>query len=260
VNKLNRYLLVVTILGLFLPGCVNIHANRHVLFQTSTIYALLDGAYDGNITYGELKKHGDTGIGTFDGLDGEMIEVNGIFSQIKADGVAYPVDDSMTAPFAMVTFFEPDRTLLIKKSLDYHALEKYLDDALPTKNIFYAIRIDGSFTYVRTRSVPKQNKPYLPLVEVVKNQPVFEFHDVQGTIVGFRLPDYMKEINMPGYHFHFITENRKAGGHLLECRIEEGKAEIDETAEFYMILPKDAQFYKRDLTKDRQKELEGAER
>lgn len=259
-TKLPHYLLVFAILGISFSGCMHSRANKEVFFQTSTIDALLDGEYDGNITYGDLKKHGNTGIGTFDGLDGEMIGVNNKFFQIKADGMAYPVDDSMTAPFAMVTFFEPDRTLFIDKLLNYNGLERYLDDLLPTKNIFYAVKIDGNFTYVRTRSVPKQNKPYLPLAEVVKNQPIFEFLGVQGTIIGFRLPDYIKGINMPGYHLHFITEDKKGGGHLLECQMREGKAEIDDTAEFYMILPKEGEFYKRDLTKDRQKEVEGVEK
>jgi acetolactate decarboxylase len=234
--------------------------ERDVLFQTSTIYALLEGMYDGNVSYGDLKRYGDTGIGTFHELDGEMIEVNGKFFQIKSDGIAYPVDESMRTPFAMVTFFESDRTLVIGELLDYKGLEKYLDDLLPTRNIFYAIKIDGNFTYVRTRSVPKQSKPYPLLTEVVKDQPVFEFHHLRGTIIGFRLPDYMKGINMPGYHFHFINENRKAGGHLLECQIKNGRVEMDDTAGFYMILPKDDTFYKRDLTGDKQKEVEEVER
>ena len=253
------YLLVITVL-MSLAGCTHPHANRDVLFQTSTIYALLDGLYDGNITCGELKKYGDIGIGTFDGLDGEMIGVNGKFFQIKADGVAYPVDDSMKTPFAMVTFFEPDQTARLNKPLGYQDLEKYLDQLLPTKNIFYAIKIEGGFNYIRTRSVPRQKKPYPPLVEAVKDQPVFEFHDVKGTIVGFRLPDYMKGINMPGYHFHFITENRKAGGHLLEFKIRDARVEIDYTDGSYMVLPKDDNFYRKDLTGDKQKEVEQVER
>jgi len=115
-----------------------------------------------------------------------MIGVNGKFFQIKADGIAYPVDDSMKTPFAMVTFFESDKTLIIGELLDYKGLERYLDDLLPTRNIFYVIKIEGNFTYIRTRSVPRQNKPYPLLAEVVKDQPVFEFHHLRGTIIGFR--------------------------------------------------------------------------
>ena len=226
--------------------------EKDVLFQTSTINALSVGVYDGEITYGELKKHGDVGIGTFNNLDGEMIELDGNFYQIKADGIVYPVDDSMRTPFAVVTFFEPDKTLLLDESMDYQQLEQYLNNSLPTKNIFYAIKIEGVFEYIKTRSVPKQNKPYHPLSEVVKNQSTFEFYDVKGTIVGFWCPEYVEGINLPGYHFHFITQDRRAGGHLLECQLQNAIIGIDYTSRFYMALPESSEFFKVDNTKEKQ--------
>ncbi|MEW6418295.1 MAG: acetolactate decarboxylase, partial [Nitrospirota bacterium] len=218
-----------------------------------------EGVYDGNITYKEIKTHGDFGIGTFHGLDGEMIGFNGEFYQIKEDGVAYPVEDLMKTPFAIVTFFEPDETIVIDNPLDFEQLSEYIDNQIPTKNIFYAMRIDGDFSYMKVRSVPKQQKPYPPISEVIKNQPVFEFNNVKGTIVGFRFPEYMKGVNVPGYHFHFITEDRKAGGHILEMQIKEAKADIDYTSEFYMVLPENDEFYKADLSKEKQKLLENVE-
>lgn len=69
--------------------------HKGSLFQASTINALVEGINEGDTTVKELKKHGDFGIGTFDDLDGEMIELDGKFYQIKSDGHAYPVKDSM---------------------------------------------------------------------------------------------------------------------------------------------------------------------
>ena len=241
-------------------GCSHLQKNDDVLFQTSTINALLEGVYDGEITFRELGQHGDFGIGTFNGLDGEMIGLDGSFYQVKADGVAYPVDDSMKTPFAVVTFFESDRSVLLDKTVDYKQLEQYLDSLLPTKSIFYAIRITGTFEYIKTRSVPGQKKPYPRLVEVVKNQPTFEFSDVKGIMVGFRCPVYVEGINVPGYHIHFITSDRKSGGHLLECRMEDVKIEIDDTSRFYMVLPESGEFHEVDLTEDKQAELEKIEK
>lgn len=40
--------------------------------EITGLSALLQGDYDGEITYGELKKYGDFGLGTFNSLDGEM--------------------------------------------------------------------------------------------------------------------------------------------------------------------------------------------
>jgi acetolactate decarboxylase len=234
--------------------------NEDVLFQSSTINALLEGVYDGDITYHELGQHGNMGIGTFNCLDGEMIGLDGSFYQIRADGMAYPVDGSMKTPFAVVTFFEPDRSVLLDRTVNYEQLGEYLDSLLPTEGICYAIKIEGTFRYIKTRSVPKQSKPYPRLVEVVKHQPTFEFHNVQGTMVGFWCPGYVDGINVPGYHIHFITGDRKSGGHLLECQMENVKIGIDYTSNFYMALPKEGEFHKADLTKNRQEELEKVEK
>jgi acetolactate decarboxylase len=232
-----------------LSGCSSLQENKDVLFQTSTYNALIGGIYDGDVTYRELRKHGDLGIGTFNGLDGEMIFLDGTFYQIKADGLVYPVDDMMKSPFASVTFFKPDNVKLIDKVMDSKQVEQYLDNILPTKNIFYAFKIEGDFKYLKTRSVPKQGRPYPPINEVIKTQPEFEFHNIRGTMVGFRCPEYVKGINFPGYHLHFITEDRKAGGHVLVYQVQNAKIEIDYTPNFFMVLPPNSDFYNADLTK-----------
>ncbi|MFB0527701.1 MAG: acetolactate decarboxylase [bacterium] len=234
--KIIRYLLVVTFLVVAICGCSRLHEDKDVLFQVSTMNAIFRGLYDGETTYGELKQHGDFGIGTFDGLDGELFALGGKFYRIKADGIAYPIDDLMKTPFAVVTFFEPDKSVLLDEAFDYEQLRQYLDNLLPTKDIFYAIKIEGTFEYIKARNIPKQNKPYPQFSDVVKNQVIFEFHDVEGTMVGFWCPAYLEEINVPGYHFHFITKDKRMGGHLLECRIQDVKIEIDYTPEFHMAL------------------------
>ena len=255
-----RYLLMAVFLVVTTTGCLHCQKNKDVLFQISTIGALLEGVYDGETTYKKLKRHGDFGIGTFNGLDGEMIGLEGKFYQIKTDGIAYLVDDSMKTSFATVTFFESDKSALLEKIENYDQLKKYLDKLLPTKNIFYAIKIEGTFKYIKTRSVPGQSKPYPLLIEVVKNQSIFELHNVKGTIAGFWCPSYVEGVNVPGYHLHFITEDRKAGGHLLECHLQNARVDIDYTSEFYMALLKSDEFYKTDLTRKKQKELERVER
>jgi acetolactate decarboxylase len=257
--KIIAYLLLV-LLTISSGGCAALQQEQDTLFQISTINALLDGDYTGSMTFGELKRHGTFGLGTVDKLDGEMIGLEGRFYQIKTDGVAYPVPDSMTTPFAVVTVFDADTTLPSQDRMDYEGLKKYLDEAIPDKSIFYAIKIEGVFNYIKTRSVPKQTEPYPPLVEVIKKQTIFEFHDAKGTIVGFRCPNSVKGVNVPGYHLHFITEDRKAGGHLLACQLQDATIAIDYTSEFYMVLPQhETARQKSDLSKDRSEELKKVE-
>ena len=247
------YLFLVAMLSLTMLGCQSSQESvedKEILFQYSTLGSLLEGVYDGEMTYTELKRHGDFGLGTFNALDGEMIEIDHQVYQIKADGVAYQVDGEMKTPFAVVTYFEPDQTVAIGEMIDCEQLKEYLDSLLPTENIPYALKIDGKFNYMKTRSVPRQNKPYPRLLDVLEEQPIFEFYEIEGVMVGFRLPSYMDGANAPGYHFHFITGDRNAGGHVLECQPHDIKVEIDYTNEWYTVLPEDDEFYDVEMTGD----------
>jgi acetolactate decarboxylase len=162
IMKKVHFLLAVTLLIITIvtSGCLSLPKDKDVLFQTSMINVLSEGVYDGDVTFKDLKRHGDFGIGTFNGLDGEMVAVASEFYQIKADGKAYTVEDSMKSPFAVVTFFEPDKAVSLDKVLDYEQLKQYLDSMLPTRNLFYAIRVEGAFSYIKARSAPAQSTPY----------------------------------------------------------------------------------------------------
>jgi acetolactate decarboxylase len=220
------------------------------IYQVSTLNSLMLGVYDGYTTFGELKAHGQMGLGTFDALDGEMIALEGEYYQVKSDGSVSPVDNSMTTPFAVVTWFEPDLELKIAGPENLSALESRIKKTFPSRNLLYAIRIDGNFAAVSARSVPAQEKPYPLLVEVVKNQTIFNYSHLNGTIVGFWMPDYIEGINMPGYHFHIISGDRKMGGHLLDCRIINATVRIDETYGLNLVVPHEGDFLAKNLGAD----------
>ena len=230
------------------------------LFQTSTLQALMAGVYDGDLTFAALARQGDFGLGTFDALDGEMIALDGAFYQIKADGRVSPVAGSMKTPFAEMTFFKAGTTHMIEAPLNYQQLLDYVDRLLPSPNLPYAIRIEGRFTKVKTRSIPRQQKPYPPLATAAQKQAVFELANVKGVIVAFRYPAYLAGVNMPGYHCHFITADRRAGGHLLDCRVEGATVAVDALPNFYLRLPDNQAFLQTDLTGDHRRELEKIER
>lgn len=247
---------------LILTGCSN-SANdligRETLTQVSTIDALMLGAYDGIMDFKTLKDYGDFGIGTFEGLDGEMLGFDGKFYQVKADGKVYQVTDSMLTPLSAVTFFDVDLEKILPEGMDNDQLPDFMEDILPTENIFYAIRIDGEFSYVKTRSFPAQEKPYPPLAELTANQ--FEFTDVEGVIVGFICPEYVSGVNVPGYHLHFLTSDRDAGGHVLVFTVKQAVISVDYTSEFLMILPGEgSDFYTLDLTGVSQDEIDEVEK
>lgn len=234
--------------------------THETLYQVSTINALLQSVYDGIVPISEVRQYGDTAIGTIDGLDGELIGVDGDYYVIRSDGVAYPLEDTTTTPFVAATFFEADITTHAEHTANISQFETQLEGGLPSANMVYAIRIDGPFDYVKTRSVPKQSRPYPKLAEVVKEQTKFEFYNTSGTIIGFWSPEFVSGLNVPGYHIHFITDDRTAGGHVLDFRMTDGDIEVDITPDLYIVLPTEGDFYHVDLTEDLDSALESVEK
>jgi acetolactate decarboxylase len=234
---------------------------HHALFQTSTVDALLEGKYDGDVSFADLAGRGDFGLGTLDALDGEMIALDGDFFQVRADGRAYPVGEQTRTPFAVVTFFEPNLSRTLDTPMDLGALCSLLDRLVGGEVSCYAVRVDGRFDFLKTRSVPRQRKPYPPLAQVVEHQPTFELRDVLGSLVGFRFPRYAQGLNVAGYHFHFITEDRSAGGHVLELGLAGGELRVDAEADLRLELPPGVELPTPDTTdakKDALDRIEGA--
>jgi acetolactate decarboxylase len=222
----------------------DLHAERerHVLFQASTIGALLDGAYDGDLSFAELAEHGDLGLGTLNGLDGEMIALDGEFWRADVEGRLHRVPADARTPFAVVTMFEPtleaELTEAAGGGLDHDDLLARIDALIPPATSSCAVRLDGRFELVRARSVPAQEPPYRPLTEVVAEQNVFELRDVAGTMVGFRFPAYVEGIEVAGYHLHFVSEDRSRGGHVLGSRAAAGlRARLDPSDDLHVELP-----------------------
>ena len=236
-------------------------ADRDVLFQVSTIDALLDGVYDGAMPMAEVLAHGDTGIGTLDGLDGELVVLDGQAWVIRPDGRPSPVPGEATTPFASVTTMEADRILALGSVDSMAALTAALDAALPTPNLFYALQAHGAFARVKTRSVPRQERPYPPLAEVTAHQTEFELGPVDGTLVGFYCPPYVKGVNVPGWHLHFLSDDRSCGGHVLDVAFDVLAVSLDRTDRFLMALPPaGSDFYRSDLSLDRTKALHDVEK
>jgi acetolactate decarboxylase len=248
------------LISVLIIGCGS-PADRETLTQVGTIDALLSGVYDGEFSLRDLAKRGDLGIGTFNTLNGEMVVLDGKIYQVTSDGKVALANPCDKTPLASVTYFDTDREIIIPARTNFESLATIIDDAILTKNIFYAIRIEGKFSTVRTRSVPAQSRPYKPLVEIAATQPEFNLENVAGTIVGFRCPPYVAGINVPGYHLHFLSKDKNSGGHLLAfTTAEDAVAQIDETHILTVILPHDQDFYRVDLTTDKRAEMEKVEK
>lgn len=218
----------------------DLHRERepHVLFQASTIGALLEGAFDGDLSFAELAEHGDLGLGTLNHLDGEMVALEGEFFRADVEGRIHRVGPQERTPFAVVTRFEPTVAERLPASERSHEeLLACLDELVPAGASSCAIRLDGRFGLVRARSVPRQSPPYRPLTEVVADQHVFELTDVDGTMLGFRFPSYAEGIEVGGYHLHFISADRSRGGHVLGSSSGDLRVRLDPSDDLHVELP-----------------------
>ncbi len=206
------------------------------VYLSAPVNAMLKGFYEESTTLGDLRKHGDFGLGTFNNLDGEMVMLDSVIYQLHADGKTYPVDDQVQTPFACVTFYSPSVVEEIEGTLDFNAFNAILNRLLPSDNMLYAIRIDGLFKQVKVWSVARQDN-YQPLVEDEKNRPVFEYENINGVLAGFYTPKFIRALNFPGFHLHFLTNDRKYGGHLHECRTERVQIGIQFIQRLKLDLP-----------------------
>lgn len=209
----------------------------HVVFQTSTIDALLDGAYEGDLTLAELAAHGDLGLGTVQQLDGEMVVVDGRFFWADARGELHELDPKMKTPFAVVVPFSPDVEFELVDPLDFDGLGRRVDELLPRSSPVAAIRLDGRFPWLHLRSVRRQDPPYRPLAEALADQVEYELRDEEGTLVGFRFPAEAEGVEVAGCHVHFVTGDRRRGGHVLDCRVATGYLALDASSELHVELP-----------------------
>jgi acetolactate decarboxylase len=217
------------------------------LFQRSTIGALLAGIFDGDATVAELLRHGDFGLGTFNALDGEMVVLDGACYRLRSDGTATPVGGHTLTPFAAVTSFEPERVIHVEERRDHLAVNELINRAARSRNLTMAVRITGRFSHVLTRTVSAQHKPYPTLEEASRGETEVIHEHTDGTIVGFRTPEFEHSIGVAGFHLHYLDAARTSGGHILDFHLDEGDIELMELTEIHLSLPTRGAFLRANL-------------
>lgn len=223
------------------------------IYQFSVISALMSGLASSasSIPISELLTHGDFGVGTFEGMDGELVVLDSVAYQFRGDGTTQKVSPQQLAPFAMVTRFAPQlsRRIEARAKADLLAeIERTLPDA---KNAFVLFRVRGVFEYIKIRAIHAQSYPGQPLGTLTEHQMIKEFHSAKGTIVGLRSPGWSVGVSVVGVHAHFIDDERKFGGHILELSTEgEVGLELAVSNKFHLQLPESSEFGRRELDLD----------
>ena len=220
---------------------------------------LLSGRYGGVVSVAEVKKYGNMAIATMDRLDGEMQMIDGIVYQACADGKVYLPGDEETVPFGTIAEFHGEQTRRLADIPSYELFEERVDALCAQKNSPLAIRCTGHFSYMKVRAVGRQERDGVGLAEAAKAEALFELRDCRGDLVGFRLPGYLNGVNAPGWHLHFMDEEHRHGGHVVNFTLLEGELQYCYADDFQIRLPDAAALAGLDSGKDWSQDLKKAE-
>ncbi len=235
-------------------------ANSDNLYSAGYAAAFIGGLYDAWYPYKNLKQHGDFGLGAPAMLDGELIMLNGKIYKTQFTGKTTLIEDTGKTPYAVVCYFHASKVYKPGRQLNKTTLFHYLDSVLTDQNGIYAIHISGNFNYIKTRAFPPvQQKPYLPLAAMLDRQHFFEFHTIKGDLVGYKLPVFIEGAHISGYHFHFLSADKTAGGHIIDLIADNITIEVDILSSYTMELPQTTDFKNFDFKKDRKEEIKSVE-
>jgi len=251
---MKRYLLILLAGAAFSAGCNHVteHVNNETagaekksddFYHYSIWTALVNKVFDGNLTVAEGKTKGDIGLGTYNGADGELIMLDGIMYHVPSTGVVEVANDSTHIPYLNATFFDKDYSYELSGQLNYDTVRKMIQQHFPSRNYFYAFKIHADLDSLKLGSLYKQKKPYpLGLDVLMPDRPKFDHGAISGTMVGFYCPDYIGDINVAGFHLHFLSDDKKVGGHVMEFKGHQFDVEMDKLASYHLVLPEATDF------------------
>ena len=207
------------------------------LYQFSVLESLNLANYDGRLEVRGLLRKGNFGLGTYNGLNGEMIVLDGKAYRADETGTIHLMSGGDKTPFAVVTHFRSATRLSLPEPRSLAELQAEIAKTLVT-GVPYAIRVTASFDLIKARSFPKQTPPYKPLPELVPSQRTFEWRNRRAVLVGFNLPAFLARTNAPGFHFHTVTEDRRNGGHVLDAQLRDAVVELMPITKVEVEIPR----------------------
>ncbi|MDQ1084541.1 MULTISPECIES: acetolactate decarboxylase [Microbacterium] len=217
--------------------------------QFAVLDALLAGVFSQGSPVADVRAAGDTGVGCCEGLGGEVVIVDGAVYECTADGPPRLMAEEELLPFVDVCFFG-DAIETSVSDLDLPGLDTAVQQGLLSRNLFHAVRVDGTIARVLTRVPRPQRPPFRPLAEVAAEQIETTTLDCPGSLVGFWMPRIYQGITVAGLHLHFLSDDRSIGGHVLDLRIGEARLRVSAFADLHLRLPREGEFLSTELTHD----------
>ncbi|KAB8264137.1 alpha-acetolactate decarboxylase [Aspergillus pseudonomiae] len=186
------------------------------IYQYSVINTLAQGICNDGVPVTQLLTKGDHGLGTLAKMDGEVTIIDGQAYQNTSDGGARTLQPCDVTPFLMTTHFRPTTSVTLPTLSDETLLDVIAGLCPGSANSFLAIRIEGVFSQIKYRAAGPQCHPYETMAEVVERQRVGLFENQRGVVFGFFAPGFTHASSVVGLHLHFLSEDRRVGGHILQ--------------------------------------------
>ena len=223
-----------------------VRAHNMKIYQVSTLQALMLGYSKAVISVSELLRHGSIGLGTFTDVDGEMIVLDGICYRAMEHGDVVIAEPERGVPFSTVCEMEQSAPIEFGETKCIDDLKLSLNNTIDSHfglNSMHMARIDGEFELVDARSESGYESVHIDLKTILgKTQRAFKFEKIKGTLVCVYFPDYMDGINASGWHVHFLSEDKKHGGHVFEINMLSGKGQISKINSIELKLPDEPVF------------------
>lgn len=198
--------------------------------QIETMHDLFAGRYDSVTTVGETFDGAVVGLGVAEGVNGEIVHVDGTTWHIPADGIPQLAPPELGMPFAVAAYGGSPITREVPEGSGFRGLTTLVDEVLAAENrhheyLVAAVKVVGDFSHVLLRSEHGQTPPYQPLGSPgsVTGEVRFEFSPWSGSLAGFRFPDVADDVVIPGLHLHGISLDHASGGHCHEFTAISGR-------------------------------------
>ena len=243
--------------------CYNRNMDNNCMYQVSTLQALALGYTRSVVRTDELLSHGNTGLGTFEDVNGEMIVIDRHCYQAAEKGSVTEMPPDTGVPFASVANLQGDRVFTLSEIPDIEHLKMELNLKIEEDfglNSMHIAKIEGDFERVDARSESAYRSHHVELKDILgKTQKSFCFKQIRGTMVCIYYPDYMDGINAPGWHLHFISEDRKWGGHVFNLQMKRGEVFLDKINRIEIQLPSEPAFDTYSLKEASQQDIKEVE-
>lgn len=208
----------------------------NVLYQHGTLGTLMAGLLEGTASINDLLEHGDLGIATLTGSDGEVIFVDGKAYHANEHKEFIELTGDEMTPYATVTKFKADSSFKTSNKNQEEVFDE-VKKQMTSENMFSAVKISGTFKKMHVRMMPGQEPPYTRLIDSARRQPEETRENIKGSIVGFFTPELFHGIGSAGFHIHFANDDRNLGGHVLDFIVDDVTVEIQNFETFEQHFP-----------------------